>query len=159
MMKEGKAFQIKLSGIQKAMEWKKGEWDNEPDFMVWIDTESGYLCQIRRNGALGNLCGYVGIKEGHPSYGKHYFEMPDEIEVHGGLTYADKANTEGWLIPTDETDNTWFFGFDCAHSYDEVPCSLMPFFQEYATYKNISYVKNECKKLADQLKLIEDGKM
>ena len=62
-------------------------------------------------------------------------------------------------------EETWWFGFDCSHSDDLCPrvessLKLVGFKQEIPhsvtqkTYRNISYVENECKLLAKQLKEI-----
>ena len=36
-----------------------GEWINEPDYLMWIDEDTGYKCEIKRHPQLGHLCGYV----------------------------------------------------------------------------------------------------
>jgi hypothetical protein len=70
-----------------------------------------------RNFGWGN--GYVIIPEGHPMYGKHYDDIP--VEVNGGLTFAENVsdmNREHWPeIPEDITSG-WVVGFDTAHSWD-----------------------------------------
>ena len=59
---------------------------------------------------LGHRCGYVGVPNSHPLYGKHYDDV--DVEIHGGLTYAD------YRKDFDETNKLWYFGFDCAHCGD-----------------------------------------
>jgi hypothetical protein len=70
------------------------------------------------------------------------FYLESEIVTHIEMTYyGDRLK-----------DSNLWFGFDCGH-----PRDFMPFFTscdssritEY--YKNIEYVKNECKKVATQL--------
>lgn len=51
--------------------WPRGEWDAEPDKVQWQDEATGLPCLIVRNSG-GALCGYVGLSEGHPLYGKSY---------------------------------------------------------------------------------------
>jgi hypothetical protein len=64
--------------------------------------------------------GYVVISEGHPMHGKHYDEIP--VEVNGGLTYAESVSNmgrENWPeLPEGVNDNDWVVGFDTAHSWD-----------------------------------------
>lgn len=51
--------------------WPKGPWTTEPDRLEWVDETTGYTALIVRT-RMGNLCGYVGVSEGHPWYGKNY---------------------------------------------------------------------------------------
>lgn len=71
--------------------WGAGPWQDEPDKKQWLDATTGLPCLIVRNvHASGVLCGYVGVPRGHPYYEKDYSDTPD-LDVHGGLTYADKC--------------------------------------------------------------------
>lgn len=82
-------------------------------------------------------CGYVEVPEGHPYFRCDYDDAPDgrpdlpspedRLEVHGGVTYANKSK------------NGWEFGFDCCH-YGDSP-------EEWTRER----VEEECRKLADQL--------
>jgi hypothetical protein len=138
--------------------WARGEWDDEPDRMDFI--HAGYSCFILRN-QLGNLCGYVGIPQEHPSYGADPSNV--DVDVHGGLTYAGKCNGHICHVPEPGMpDDVWWFGFDCGHYED-----LCPFTAEAVhaigfgagvnraidvTYKNMAYVMQEVKSLAEQLR-------
>lgn len=51
--------------------WGDGPWQSEPDKKQWRDEATGLPCLIVR-GPSGALCGYVGIAEGHPYFGKSY---------------------------------------------------------------------------------------
>lgn len=105
------------------------------------DEATGLECRIWKQ-KYGHLCGYVGLPEGHPLFGKNYDDV--DAEVHGGLTYAG----------TDLEPETklWWLGFDCAHSGDVVP-GIRGFDSEdgYSTYKDEAYVFNELTSLAKQL--------
>lgn len=76
--------------------WPRGSWDNEPDKKQWQDEATGMPCLIVR-GPSGALCGYVGVVEGHPLFGKGYDDVripttddeSDYPDVHGGLTFAN----------------------------------------------------------------------
>jgi len=148
--------------------WGEGNWQDEPDKMQWTDKQTGLPCLIVRNGEVtGALCGYVGVTKGHWCYGKDYDNL--ELNVHGGLTFAGgcmKENKEHGLchiVEPGEDQDVWWLGFDCAHAWDLSPgmranlrglgvpehCSPDP--HEY--YRNIGYVKRECRKLARQLEV------
>ena len=90
--------------------WSRGEWDDEPDKMQWVDEQTSMPCLIVRNNG-GALCGYVGVGRNHPLFGKdyndcispekhegpvdyHYECTPSGIlEAHGGITFADGCHT------------------------------------------------------------------
>lgn len=145
--------------------WPTGEWDNEPDKKQWQDEATGLPCLIVRNWS-GALCGYVGVSPSHPLYGKGYDEK--DVEVHGGLTFADKCqegvNECGTIChkaPAGE-DDVWWFGFDCHHYGDYAPSDSADrtYWRDVCTYRNIEYVESEIKSLASQLKAypsIESG--
>jgi hypothetical protein len=149
--------------------WDRGEWDNEPDRIYWIDSKTGYHCIIRRI-KFGFLCGYVAIKKNHPFYGKSYNDIDSILKVHGGVTYSEFCNHDhemGIRLLTEEKDKSWWFGFDCGHFLDYQPAfsdtrlkELLPkksvslFGQEI--YRNISYVISETESLAQQLKDLEN---
>jgi hypothetical protein len=148
--------------------WRSGPWDDEPD-RLQFKTSSGLPGLIVRN-PYGALCGYVGVANEHPFYGKSYNDL--DVEVHGGLTYADACQVDGPIchVPEPgEPDDVWWFGFDCAHAYDLVPglitdptdsliVSLYTSFERLGdlasdrdTYRDINYVRNEVENLANQL--------
>lgn len=96
--------------------WPLGPWLEEPDRVQW--QYRGYSCLIVRSEVSGALCGYVGVAEGHPWYGKDYEDLPD-VEVHGGLTYS-RFRTEN-PQNSEQEKALWWLGFDCAHSGDYLP--------------------------------------
>ena len=80
-----------------------------------------------------------------------------DVEVHGGLTYAEE----------DKVTGEWVLGFDCNHADDFAPklaLALMKYvdkstedleFRMKATkYRTFEWVKNEVCNLARQLKLL-----
>ncbi|MEJ7745270.1 MAG: hypothetical protein WKF61_00645 [Luteimonas sp.] len=151
---------IEYRTIDKS-DWARGEWDNEPDKMQFADEVTGLPCLVVR-GSSGGLCGYVGVAENHPLFGKGYDEA--DIDVHGGLTFADKCRPHEsgeqrgiCHIPSEgEPDHVWWFGFDCAHAWDFTPAySGRPeaWFRQChdETYRDIGYVKSEIRGLARQL--------
>ena len=140
------------------------EFLSEPDKVQYMDEETGMPCLIVR-GPSGALCGYVGVPESHPLFGKDYDELYNyenekgvSIDVHGGLTFADKCHPrEGGLgichaPDKGESDNVWWFGFDCAHCGDLVPA--YDSIHRGGIYRTIAYVENQIKYLARQLNAV-----
>ena len=137
-------------------DWPRGKWDNEPDKAHWIDDKTGLDCLIVRNGS-GALCGYVGIPKDHEFFEKCYVDVDDDIDVHGGLTFADKCHPtknegEGICHPKKGSANdiVWWLGFDCAHWNDISPA----FFRIHgdSVYRDFGYVRDQVSGLAKQLK-------
>lgn len=118
-------------------DWPPGPWDHEPDQDGWRDRATGLFCSARR-GPLGNWCGYVALPAGHPW--ADLAEPP--ADVHGGITFSGPVDG-GYLI-----------GFDCAHLGDLVPGVLAymttPGFPG-ETYKDLTFVRTECQRLAFQV--------
>lgn len=135
--------------------------ENEPNEYFWI--YRGMPCLILRLPAWGTYCGYCGVPSTSPFYGKHYFDnIFSNIEVHGDLTYTgfrlqDDFTKEFHLSNTENFENCWFLGFDCAHGYDVCPCSPFTAIIPDATYKDFEYVKHEVESLCDQLIKLEES--
>lgn len=150
--------------IDKSQWRERGEWDNEPDKMQWVDENTGFDCLIVRTPNHGALCGYVGVPSDHPCYGKEYDSLQDFFEVHAGLTFSGRCrpNTDpsrgichsGNIANKD----VWWLGFDCSHSGDVSPAYYnflnehRQYIRDWETYKNLGYVKKEVEKLARQIK-------
>ncbi|HEX9504236.1 MAG TPA: hypothetical protein VF974_08050 [Patescibacteria group bacterium] len=128
--------------------WGPGPWQNEPDRIEF--EYNRFPCLMQRNMQLGNWCGYVAVPPGHPAFEKSYNDI--EVNVHGGLTYANHCNGHICHIPKPgKPDNVWWLGFDLGHLDD-----LMPWFKRHGimndgVYRDVAYVKAECKNLAQQL--------
>lgn len=142
---------IERKWIDKS-DWKRGEWDHEPDKVQWTNQDTGLTCLIVR-GPAGALCGYVGVPEGHP----WYQQEPDlTIVCHGGITFSgfcreDPEAPEHGICHVGE-DKPWWIGFDCAHCGDATPGISYQPTGYFSRYKNLEYVKNECKNIALQIK-------
>lgn len=108
----------------------------------------GYKCRIMRLGSgvykMIHLCGYIYIPEGHKYFGKDYDDL--EIDVHGGLTYADTTLRF-------QPEVGWWIGFDCAHAGD---LSYLEESQNFShnVYRTMEFVENELKSVVDQLEAI-----
>lgn len=210
--------------------WPPGPWDDEPMERIDLTTQAGYAGLLHR-GPMGAWCGYVGVPEGHPLYGKQYSECllgcpPDApkcpriddppqgegqllasleksaldlrrwleerggkswscyphptpgalLRVHGGITYADSCH--GRICHPGEA-RVWWFGFDTAHAWDDIPgmeatrllmrerallehdeegiriWSKLPTDRDDSTYKDVAFVTEQVEKLASQLLQIE----
>lgn len=160
-----------------ALRWPSGPWDGEPDKAQWQDEATGLPCLAVRHSRSGHWCGYVGVTEGHPFHGKHYdnCSLPESddrdstyIDVHGGLTFSNSCQpgeTEATGVchtpAPGEPDHVWWLGFDCAHSGDHGPQDAVyeierpeSYWQRDGEYRDLSYVKSECRKLAAQIKSV-----
>ncbi len=66
--------------------------------------------------------GYVLIPKEHPAYEKHYDELNNTIEIHGGLTFSQLVDEElrkYWKLKK-EDEGCWLVGFDTAHYRDSL---------------------------------------
>lgn len=108
----------------------------------------GFKVVIKRMMYLGGqLNGYVRIPKAHKYYQKGYDDIP--IECHGGLTFSGDL----------EDDGDFYIGFDTAHYQDYMPFMQMLYTHNKQdlighaseTYRDIEYVRSECKKIVDQL--------
>lgn len=139
--------------------WGHGPWQEEPDKVQWKDEVTGLPCLAVRNPRCGHWCGYVGVAEGHPYFGKSYFDC--DVEVHGGLSFAafcrPEENLEGSVchVPEPgEPDHVWWLGFDCAHAFDTLP-AFPGVAVPGSSYKSLDYVKDQCARLAQQLEVLK----
>jgi len=131
--------------------WRRGEWDNEPDRVDFI--HAGFSCFIQR-GPVGSWCGYVGVPSNHPSYEKHYNDV--NVDVHGGLTYANKCNGHICHVPeSGMPDDVWWLGFDMAHHMDYSPGMAQYDIGNRGMYRNMAYATHETKQLAEQLEVMK----
>lgn len=156
--------------------WPEGPWMNEPDRVLWTDPDTGLDCMVRRHDRSGHLCGYVAVPAGHPAHGQSYYHWDDDeeytpvqraingINVHGGLTYAEPCDGDQEAgichIPRPgESDDAWWFGFDCAHHMDQSPgnTSYAHLIHRYPgeVYRTVEYVRGECTSLARQLAAVQ----
>ncbi len=113
-------------------------------------------------GPGGSWCGYCGVPNTHPAYGKHYDNV--DVSVHGGLTYADKCN--GQICHQAQPgmpEEVYWLGMDFAHCGDLSPGMLSfynrlpsgPSYHDSDIYRNIAYVRAEVEQLAEQLAVLE----
>lgn len=102
-----------------------------------------------------HFCGYVGVPKEHafhgvgPAYSNDdYLESEvSRLEVHGGITFAQDYCPPNY----DENTGLWWLGFDCNHSGDLRWSEKENLNPDYCSFKDESYVMNECEKLARQI--------
>jgi hypothetical protein len=122
---------------------KQGQWQNESSFVSFTDDETGLTCIVLRDTRplMGCLCGYVVIPDDLRETVASL--SVNELEVHGGVTFND------YITKVELGDNPLYaIGFDCAHAGDLIPGMD----SSEGVYRNIGYVKAECRKLAKQVK-------
>ena len=140
--------------------WARGPWDNEQTDREEFE-HLGLSCIVQRGGS-GAWCGYVGISPGHRLHGMGYSGTYDaageytgspvaDLNIHGGITYADKCSGSVCHIPKPgQPEDVWWLGFDCAHYRDLTPTN-----GDYTgwdgIYRDIEWVKEETRRLAEQL--------
>ena len=118
---------------------------HEPNYETF--EYKGYYCVIKRMLYLGGqLNGYVRIPENHHIYNREQHDL--DIECHGGITFGPEEL---------KGETGIFIGFDTAHYLDYMPFMIMMTRSgqmeniDEGTYKDITYVRNECKQIVEQL--------
>ena len=93
---------------------------------------------------LIHLCGYVEIKKGSSYYISDDYDDYDDkgIFCHGGLTYSGNIGYKDFKM-------NFCIGFDCCHPGDKAMLGRKLFSEE--AYRDMEYVKKECKSVIDQL--------
>lgn len=153
--------------------WAHGPWHGEPDKMQWPDEATGLPCLVHRSDFSGAWCGYVGVPEGHPWHEMNAFEI--DADVHGALNFAtfcmdtgDESRGICHVAGPGESDHVYWIGFDCGHAFDAKPGadafmrSVAPHLEEMRqsmsvgilaeTYRDLDYVRDQCRLLAAQVK-------
>jgi hypothetical protein len=117
--------------------YSEGEWDNEEDYLGFIEPETGLECIISRR-STGSLNGYVESPYVLYDVGTYLSEIDMNITFSGRIKGKEK----------------YYVGFDSGSSlqpYAERANSISNIV-DGINYKNMEYVKNECLKLAKQIK-------
>lgn len=119
-------------------------WEYEQDYFE--GKYSGYEYIIKRTCHLGILCGYVRVKS--RKLQKYDYDSYD-LDAHGGITFGGDIDSK----------KGYWLGFDCGHLGDLVPCLDLryPEFNlvEEGIYRDLRYVRRECKQLIKQIKQME----
>ena len=73
---------------------------------------AGLKCAVVQAREASHRCAYVRVPPTHPLHGKDYDHADANLNVHGGITFAQAEQCE-------EADGKgWWFGFDFAHCDD-----------------------------------------
>lgn len=128
----------------------QGQWSIEYDNVEWIDEDTGLTCIVRRHTGLGSLSGYIRIPEEHSLYKAKFGDKKIlDLEVHGGISFVhfwDKGHTD------------FRIGFDCGHAFDYKPLlselSKVELNLTNSEYRSMKYVREECKRLAKQIRRV-----
>ena len=138
--------------------WPRGEWDNEPEDRIEWRSSDGVPCLMVRS-RMGAWCGYAAVGPDHPWHGKDYGHDDVSVDVHGGLTYANRCQAGGGPIChvplPGEPDPVWWFGFDCLHLGDMYPGEGYRI-DPMSSYRSREYVRRQVESLAEQL--VEAGR-
>lgn len=131
----------------------EGPWQEEPDYVAWVDETTMYPCVARRN-IFGAWGGYVGVDSSHPLYAVNTLaEVYDFIEVHRGIHYTSFSMDESRNF--EPPIRHWWIGFDCMEPNDLLPHSVHqirpPRKRKNRAYRDLPYVKDQVTKLAHQL--------
>lgn len=153
--------------------WYRGEWDDEPDRVEWRYAGTPRFALLIVRGPRGPLCGYVGLPPGHPYHGADWTKC--DVDAPGGLTYAAPCAEGGHICHVarlGETDEVYWLGFDCGHSWDYAGMTTRehegddgtlrflvspPGANGAGTYKSIGYVRRAVEKVAEQLSRVAKG--
>lgn len=146
-------------------------WDSEPNVVRF--RYNGLKCLIMRHPEMRMLCGYIRLPEGSikrkvRNYGqvlrkpikgamfsilrkarraKGYAAVEMDFDVHGGITFSGRP----WHYMAGNSKTALWVGFDCAHFGDVVPAMLRSTLYDESVYRDISYVTQQLKHLADQI--------
>lgn len=113
----------RLYGPEYRERWGAGPWNDEPDYIEWVDPMTEYRCVMRRND-MGAWCGYVAIPSTHPAHGiTNETDVGDELMCHWGVTYSSCGHPMDFDLENGIVTDLWWFGFDCCHAYDLVPAA------------------------------------
>jgi len=109
------------------------------DFEYWI-IRPKVMTPIRKSKSL-HLCGYVVIPKDSEYYISDNCDDFD-IECHGCLTYS--GGLDYLSIP-------FCIGFDCNHPCDISELKPEHFLNSNAKYRDVAFVRSECKSIINQL--------
>lgn len=103
----------------------------------------GRRCLIRHSPTTGALCGYVELKPGDKWFGCDYCgEGQPDIDVCGGVTWSENC----FPNEPETEEETWVFGFDCAHFGDACPAFEFEFFPD-GEFRDINYVEKHVRNM------------
>ncbi len=143
--------------------WGDGPWSGEVDKEQFADAATGLPCLIKRSEHSGSPCGYVGVIEGHPWFGKdrHDFEAVPGIEIsYSAFCEEGPEGTTICHVPAlGEPGRVWWVGWHHGHAWDIQPAfearefhghGWPPIRMDGAAYTTFADAKAECALVAQQ---------
>lgn len=134
----------KEAGERQTIIYKNMEYQMRlPEYETLAEgKDGGYEWKVLSLGT--HPCGYVSLPKNHPFYGKKYWDIDDNIEVHGGLTFSGKLH--GF-------EGLWF-GWDYAHDGDY---TYMPIYVSITDKRwTTQEVVDECQRVIEQFRSFEE---
>jgi hypothetical protein len=148
--------------------WADGPWKDEPDEVRF--RHYGYECYLIRHPAMGAWWCQVAIPPSDPLFA----EIPRDRRpgIPAALSLAlYVAVAHGGLVAlpgvvTEDGEEVWVVGFDCAHCFDlcpgpaalpKSPIGQLLGFPRLETYRTLEYARQQTEKLAEQLRLVALG--
>ena len=95
--------------------------------VIKIINNSFFFWLLNSNDNNAYFNGYIVIPKDSKFYEKHFNDINEEIQIHGGFTFSDFV------------DDKYKIGFDTIHYFDD------------ETTQNVDYVLNELKRAVDQI--------
>lgn len=78
--------------------------DNAVRFPTVINGVAGVSVVKHEMNGKPYYCGYVLLSNTHPLYGKSYWDIEEDFDIPGGLTFSEP-----------QTDCNWWLGFNTAN--------------------------------------------
>lgn len=118
--------------------------------LLFNDTFKGYNFYILNLGT--HPTAYVEIPKGNVLYEKNYFDIGDNIKVHGGLTYSSHVLLKN---DKDKMEFSWFIGWDYAHYGDYLGYDSF-FNDEFSKKWTTKEIIKECENVIKQIRKLNN---
>jgi len=112
-----------------------------------ISQETANLAEIGQKGPMLAFTAMCGSDDEHNAIRR---SLDVIIDCHGGLTYS--STSKGGDYPV-KSSNLWWFGFDCAHAWDNdiEPDPNWPRIYSDGEVRSLEFVQEQCESIAAQL--------
>lgn len=123
-----------------------------PSITIWAIPNTTYLgCVYLQSG--GFYCGYVGVKSDVPLHGKDVRHVRNYLIDNDASSFAEDINFASPLSALGPGyADTWWIGFDCAHSWHKTLRSAMDDCTfEGAAFTTYDSVKKQIENLAKRI--------
>ncbi len=152
----------RLHSIDKS-EWLEGPWSHEPDLVFYEDRATKLPCLIERHEMIGNLNGYIGVRQKHPifqvDYGKIVHRLDIDRDLIPPIVFSGFRPESLQRVDYGEDGHKiWWFGFDNYHPdrgdvapMDAILATAKGTNRLLGYYKNVEYVTKQLAHLAASL--------